>query len=221
VESIITTERRVNPQDLVAINGKDVLRRVGRENTPAAWRVLLPAQRKIMMSNIWNGFEFALFGVMITYVLLPWVSELFPPPSYPLLNASLSSEQISAAVAQWGQASNVYLYVLLLGIPALVAIVFGFIAAQLDRRAKMNLVLVLLPEGLVYGRRDQRKASQVINYWEVTALRTNRKKVRVKLLKKTGGTRGTEVDLSLFESSRIVAQSISEAYANYKTMQGL
>ncbi|MBV9229384.1 MAG: serine/threonine protein kinase [Chloroflexi bacterium] len=219
IESINTTQRIVKLQRLVVINGKDVLKRIGREDTPSSWRVLLPARRKIMMSNIWNGLEFALFGVMMVYVMLQWICELFPPPPYPVLNASLSPEQVTAAMAQWGQATNAYLYVLFLGVPALVAVVFGFIAAQLDRRVKTNLVLVLLPEGLVYGRRDQQKASQVINYEEVTALRTGRKKVKVKLLKKTGGTRGTELDLSLFESSRNVAQSISEAYANYKQAQ--
>jgi hypothetical protein len=177
---------------------------------------LLPSGGKLALSNLWSGLEFALFGVMISYFSLPWTSTIFPPPAHPALDPSLSSQQIAALMHQWNQANNDYLYTIFLGIPVVVALLFGCIAALLDRRAKASLLLVLLPEGLVYGKRSRQKVLHVINYWEVAQMRPGRRHITIVLFKKNGGTKRRRLDLSPFASTRTIAQDINTAYEDYK-----
>ncbi len=203
----------------LSLNGKEIMRKIGRQDTPTSWHVLLPSPRKLALMSLWRGLDVALFSALNTFLLL-WALTVLSPSEYLSLSSSFPVEQLWAILQPWGQKSTTGFFTLFLLGPTLIALVLGCLAALRYRITHGQRILVLLPEGLVYGKRSQQKRLQVINYREVAGLRAKWTQVGVQLFKKNGQTRQARLDLSLFPSSRILALTIKASYERYKKEHG-
>lgn len=202
------------------LNGKEIMRKIGRENTPTSWRVLLPSQGKLALNSLWRGLNVALLSTINVYLLL-WVLTVFLPSASPSFDSSFPIEQIRAILHLWGQKSTIVLFPIFLFGPLLISLVLGCLAALRYRIKHRQNLLVLLPEGLVYGKRGQSRKLQVINYYEVANLRSAGKQVFFWVFRKSGRAWRSRLDLSLFPAPRTLALTIMMSHDRYKREQGL
>ena len=213
-----TTGFRLAEERPRPLNGKGIMRKIGRENTPTSWRVLLTSQGKLTLHSLWRGLNVALLSTINVYLLL-WALTVFLPSDSPSPGSSFSIEQIWAILHLWGQRSTIALFPVFLFGPLLISLVLGCLATLRYRIKQGQNLLVLLPEGLVYGKRGQPKKLLIINYSEVADLRSAGRQVFFRVFRKSGRTWRIRLDLSLFPTPRMVALTIKTSHDRYKREQ--
>jgi serine/threonine protein kinase len=197
-----------------SLNGKEIMKRIGRQDTPPAWCILLPSSWKLVWGSLWRGLNVTLFSVLNAFFLF-WSLLILPPPASGSPESSHVIEQIWITLQLWGQKSTAGFFTLSLLGPILVALLLGCSAAFRYRIVHGQYALVLLPEGLVYGKRSQQKRLQVIDYQEVANLRAKGAQIIVQLFKKNGRAKHVKLDLSLFPSSTTLARTIKAFHDDY------
>jgi serine/threonine protein kinase len=177
------TRHTTNRQEIAPIDGETVLRRVRNGNIPSTWRILRGSPVRLFL---WSVLVFMLPSGSVTWFIIATAG------------ASLNFSIIGVATVLGG---------IILG--GIIGIVF-FLFVWKDDKKKL---VVLLPQGYVYGQKDLARVYHVLNFNEALAVRAKGNTVRIIYNQKNGG-KTTEYQVL----EKAIAQAIADAYLKFERL---
>jgi serine/threonine protein kinase len=104
-----------------------------------------------------------------------------------------------------------------LPVSAICFILLTLLLAFMIGRQSKDRVLILLPQGFVSGKRNEQKASIVINFKEVVEFRSRGKNMNIKLQQGLGKTKTVKLMATDYKSTDNVSMKINDAYQAFRS----
>lgn len=191
-----TVAQSARKRPITLIDGEDVLRRVRRGDIPSTWRVIRIVPKRVHTLSFFYGFTVFWISGCLVLLLLGLVATLYSAGTWESWVAPVS-------------------VILLFG-----CMLLGFLAGRSFRATFKNMIVVLLPEGFIYGNSKQQKASLVINYTQVAEMHGQGGAMRGVVLRVTLiGEKSRRIVIPYVEDPKAVALSILDAYADFQIIR--
>jgi len=179
---------------LPSLDGGEVQRRVSRGDIPSPWRVF-HSMPKLRLSLLVTGFflTFTAVSILMGLFFLDRLQQM----------AIDEATSWAAPVIAWGT-------------PVLAGICGAYLTRRYAWMKNKGLFLVLMPEGLVYGKRNRQETPLAIEYQHVQGIHV----FGSNLIAKSRMRSAVELNLAWFESPEEIVRSSRDAYAHFRDIHG-